>query len=114
LVDIKNPISNEIITKGLTVIPLKDRNKLLTYGYFIKGHKNYHILHDKIISEGYYWNNITDSCKNFIKECNICFSKNKSSLLPPLCNQIICNKLWELYLIDISEVPKKIKENDKN
>lgn len=78
MVDIKNPISNEIITKGLTVIPKKDRNKLLTYYHFITGHKNYHILHDKIIDDGYYWNNITESCKNFIKECNICVGKNKS------------------------------------
>jgi len=60
MIDIKNPISNEIIAKVLTVIPLKDSNKLLAYYHLFTGHKNYHILHDKIISEGYYWNNITD------------------------------------------------------
>ena len=114
MVDIKNLISNENITKGLIVIPLKAPNKLLTYYYFITEYKNYHILHDKIISQGYYWNNITDSGKNFIKECNICVSNNKSTFLPPPCNQIISTKPRELYLIDIPEVLNEIKENDKN
>ena len=113
IVDVKNPITNEIISKGLTVIPIKERNALLTYYHYITGHKNYHILHDKIISEGYYWNNITDTCKAFIKECTICTNKNKGTLLPPPCNLIICQKPRESYLIDITEVPHELNDNAK-
>ena len=113
IVDVKNPITNEIISKGLTVIPIKERKALLTYYHYITGHKNYHILHDKIISEGYYWNNITDTCKSFINGCTICNNKNKSTLLPPPTNQIICKKPRELYLIDITEVPHELNDNAK-
>ena len=95
MVDIKNPITNENKTKGLTIVPLKDHNNLLGYYHFITGHKNYHIFHDKIISEENYWNNITDSCKTYIKECNIYTSKNKTTLLP-----LHVIKLFEINLLN--------------
>lgn len=80
----------------------------------ITGHKNYCILHDKILSEGFYFNNITLSCNDFIKNCELCSVKNKSNFIPPLSNQIICSKPRELYLIDITELPKQFNNIHNN
>ena len=32
--------------------------------------------------------------------------KNKSNMIPPISNQIMCSKSKELYLIDITELSK--------
>ena len=113
LVDVKDPESNGSTIKSLLVVPIKDRENLLKYYHYITGHKNYHILHDKIINEGFYWNNINESCKDYIKNCNICISKNKNIFLPPPCNQILCKKPKELYVIDITDLPHEYSNNKK-
>ena len=73
----------------IMIIPNKIQNDALKIFHSKTGHKNYHFLYDKIISEGYYWNNIVESCKNFIKKCDICQFKNKTSFIPPPSNQIL-------------------------
>ena len=78
------------------------------------GHKNYLILHERILLEGYYWKNITESCKNFVKNYEIGIIKNKSSFLPPPNNQIICSHPKELFLIDITELPNQILNNNES
>ena len=40
--------------------------------------------------------------------------KNKSNFLPPPSNQIICSKPRELYLIDITELPKQFNNIHNN
>ena len=72
------------------------------------------ILYDKIISDNFYWHNITESCKNFIKECTLCTSKNKSTILLPSINQIICEYPRELYVIDITTIPNEYTENEES
>ena len=57
------------------------------------GHKNYLILYYKIIKENFYWNNLVDSYKEYIQNCNICTTKYKALFFPPPCHQIICNML---------------------
>ena len=47
-----------------------------------------YVLHDKFINEGFYWNNINESCKVYIKNCIIRISKNKNIFSPPPYNQI--------------------------
>ena len=111
LVDVKDAANNETVTKSLLVVPIKDREKLLKYYHYITGHKNYHVLHDKIISEGYYWNNLNESCKYYIKNCNICVCKNKNNFFPPPCNQILCDNPKELYVIDITDIPHELTNN---
>ena len=37
--------------------------------------------------------------------------KNKSNILPPPTNQILCDKPRELYVIDITEVPIELYNN---
>ena len=91
-VDVKDATNNETVTKSLLVVSIKNREKLLNYYHYITEHKNYHILHDKIINEGYYWNNLNKSCRSYIKNCKICLSKNKNNFIPPPCNQILCDK----------------------
>ena len=86
----------------------------MSYYHKITGHKNYRILHEKILSEGFYFNNITLICKEFIKNCELCVMKNKSKFIPPPSNQIICNKPRELYLIDITELPKQFNNINNN
>jgi hypothetical protein len=87
---------------------------MLKYYHYITGHKNYHILYDKIISEGYYCNALIDKCRDFIKNCNNCVSKNKYKFLPPPTNQILCERPKELYVIDITLIPKElVNNNDK-
>ncbi len=58
-VNIKNKDTNLEEFNNLIVVPIKERNKLLEFYHRITGHRNYLILYDKIISENYYWNNIT-------------------------------------------------------
>ena len=54
------------------------------------------------------------SCKNFIKDCTLCNTKNKNSILPPPSNQIICEYPKELYVIDITTMPKELNENEED
>lgn len=86
----------------------------MQYYHFNSGHKNYHILHDLIIEKGYYWNNITNSCIEFIKNSPICVTRNKTSFLPPPTNQILCSKPKELYVIDITELPHEFNDKKNN
>ena len=62
-------MNNTKIIKLLIIISIKERNKILKYDHKITGHNNYSILHDKILAKGYYWNNITESYKEFVKNC---------------------------------------------
>lgn len=39
--------------------------------------------------------------------------KNKSKIIPPPSNPIICSEPKELYLIDIIKLPKQFYNNDK-
>ena len=55
----------------LKVVYFKYRENLLKYFHQITGLKNYNVLLDKIIKESFYWNNINESCKDYIKNCNI-------------------------------------------
>lgn len=48
---------------------------MLKYYHYIAGHKNYHILYDKIISKGYYCNELVDSCKDYVKNCTNLYQK---------------------------------------
>ncbi len=41
-------------------------------------------------------------------------TKNKISWIPPHTKQIICNKPKELYVIDITDIPKEIVNNSNN
>ena len=68
-------------------------------------------MHDKIINEGYYWNNLNKSCGSYIKNCKICLSKNKNNFIPPPCNQILCDKPKELYVMDITDIPHNLTNN---
>ena len=113
LVEITDQLNNKKILRNLIVVPNKERNNILSYYHNITGHKNYLILHEKIIKDGYYWNDITISCKEFIKKCDICFMKNKTTFLPPPSNQIICEEPKELYLIDITDIPHEFIEKKK-
>ena len=99
---------------NLTVIRKTEINDIMRYYHKITGHKNYRILHEKILSEGYYFNNITLLCKDFIKNCELCVMKNKGNFIPPPSNQIICSKPRELYLIDITELPKQFNNINNN
>jgi hypothetical protein len=60
-------MNNTKIVKLLIIIPKKERIKILKYYLKITGHKNYNILHEKIFAEEYYWNDIIESCKVFVK-----------------------------------------------
>ncbi len=106
-VNIKNKDTNLEEFNNLIVVPIKERNKLLEFYHRITGHRNYLILYDKIISDNYYWNNITLSCKNYVKDCVMCNTKNLSLIKPPESNQILCDYPKELYVIDITELPKE-------
>ena len=77
-------------------------------------HKNYLILHQKIISEGLYWNNIALTCKEFVKKYEICNMKNKCTFMPPTSHQILCSNPKELYLIDLTELPVQFSNNNNN
>ena len=44
---------------NLIVIRKTEINDIMKYYHKITGHKNYRILHEKILSEGFYFNNIT-------------------------------------------------------
>ena len=83
-VDIKDTINNETITKSLLVVPKNDREKLLKYCHYITGHKNYH--------EYYYWNNLNEPFRLYIKNCKICVSKNKIILF------LLLSKLYAINL----------------
>ena len=83
-VNVNDNINNEFQIRNFRIIPFKERNNIIEICHKITGHKNYNILHEKIISESYYWNNITDSCKEFVKTCSIYFAKNKTNNLSPL------------------------------
>ena len=107
-------MNNTKIVKLLIIIPKKERIKILKYYHKITGHKNYNILHEKIIAEGYYWNDLTQSCKVFVKNCEICVAKNRTNILPPPTNLILCDKPKELYLIDITELPTEFLNDDKD
>ena len=95
------------------IIPNKNQNEALKIFHSETCHKNYHFLYDKIISEGFYWNNIVESCKKFIKDCDITQFKNKAIFIPPPSNQILCKKLKELFVIDITDIPQQLYPNKK-
>ena len=93
------------ILHNLLIIPKRKRVLILKYYHINTGHRNYLILHDKIINDEFYWNNIINSCKSFAANCIIYQSKNKSLTIPPPSIQIICNYPKELYVIDLTELP---------
>ena len=103
-VSIKDKICNLYILHNLLIVPNNEIEKLLKFYHTNTGHRNYLILHDKIISDGFYWNGITNTCKNFVANCIICQTKNKSLTLPPPSNQILCKYPRELYVCDLTEV----------
>ena len=107
-VEIRDNITDVKILHNLTIIPFGEREKVLKYYHGITGHKNYLILHEKILSEGYYWKNLIISCKKYIKDCDICTMKNRTDFVPPPSNQILCNRPKELYLIDLTELPSSL------
>ena len=107
---IKDSIYNETKIHNLTIVPKKDQNNLLLFYHTQTGHKNYLILNYKIIKENFYWNNLVESCKEYIKNCNICTTKNKALFFPPPCHQIICNMPKELYVIDLHRFQNYLKK----
>lgn len=62
-VNVNDNINNESEARNLKIISYKERNTVLEIYHKLTGHKNYNILHEKILSEGFYWNNITDTCQ---------------------------------------------------
>ena len=113
-VDVYDNLTDTKRICNLSVIRKTEIKDIMSYYHKITGHKNYRILHEKILSEGFYFNNITLICKEFIKNCELCVMKNKSKFIPPPSNQIICNKPRELYLIDITELPKQFNNINNN
>lgn len=61
-------------------------------------------LYYKIISGGYYWNGLINSCKEIINNCLLCNTKNSTIFMPPNSNKIICIKPRELYVFDITQL----------
>ncbi len=94
-------------------MPQKVLNNILYY-HELTGHRNYHILTDKIKTDGFYWNSLTQDCKEYIKKWVPCTSKNKINILLPPSNQILCSKPKELYLIDITYIPLKFLPDNKD
>lgn len=68
-VNIIDNISFKHILKNLQVVPPIEINNILSFYHELTGHRNYHILMNKIKSDGLYWNSITNDCKHYIKEC---------------------------------------------
>ena len=91
-VNVNDNINNESQIRNLTIIPSKELNNVMEIYHKITGHKNYNILHEKILLEGYYWNYITDSYKEFKKTSSICIVRNKNNSLSPPINQILPSK----------------------
>lgn len=80
-VKLKDHLSNYTKLINLNVIPEKEINKFLSFYHDSTAHKNYFILYEKIISEGFYFNNMINKCIAFIKNCTICSMKNKNTFI---------------------------------
>ena len=80
-VEIKDKINDTKVTHNLIIVPYSETEKIMEFYHKKTGHKNYLVLHEKILLEGYYWKRITVSCKNFVKNCEISIMKNKSTFI---------------------------------
>ena len=103
-VEIKDKINDTKVIHNLIILHYSKTEKMMEFYHKKIGHKIYLILHEKNILVGYYWKNITVSCKNYVKNCEICIMKNKSTFIPPPCNEMICSHPRELYYIDITNL----------
>ena len=103
-VNVIDNLSYKSIIKNLQIVPQKALNKILLFYHELTDHRNYHILTDKIKNDGFYWNTLTEDCKDYIKVCVSCTTKNRTNILPPPSNQILCSKPKELYLVDITYI----------
>ena len=114
LVEIKDKHSNISIVHDLIMVSHNEIDNMLKYYHYITEHKNYHILFNKIILEGFYTKALIDRCKDYIKNCSNCVSKNKTKFLSLPTNQILFEKPKELYVIGLTLIPKELTNNNDN
>ncbi len=67
-----------------------------------------------IKNNGFFWNNMTIDCKNFIKNCIICTQTNKSYFIEPEFKYLQAKKQNEIIHMDLTDIPKEILVNLKD
>ena len=64
---VNDNINNESQIRNLIIIPFKEINNLMEIFHKITGNKILTSYMKKYYQKGYHWNNIIDSCKDFLK-----------------------------------------------
>jgi len=85
----------------------------MSYYKNITAYKNYLVLYEKLIEQGYYFNNIVLRYKKFFKNGYICFMKDISKFILPPTSQFLCSKPKEIYLIDLTMIPNEFLNDNK-
>ena len=95
-----------------TIIPPKYENSILKFYHYNNGHKGYLYLGRDIINAGFYFEQLYLKCNNYIKNCHICIPNKKNIFHKPALIQILTKGPKEVYQLDITDIPEKLKKDD--
>lgn len=85
----------------------------MSYYHFNNIHCGYQRLVDLITFNYFYWSNIYQDCKEYIKSCLICSETSNNNFRIPKIDGLQANYPNEIIQMDLSDLPDSIKKDKK-